>query len=79
MTAEDFLFDTQFKGGLDDRERDIAIKGHIISHDQYINAMIDFAKTHVEAALEAASESLERLDYLDIKIIIESYPLSNIK
>ena len=49
-----------------------------------LNAMIEFAKLHVEAALKAASET-EVLylrngnAYTDEKAIINSYPIDNIK
>lgn len=44
-----------------------------------IEFAIAFAKLHVEAALQSAWESLDRLDDLDRNIIMESYPLTNIK
>jgi len=40
-------------------------------------AMIDFAKMHVEAALKEASESTLLYDFT--KEITDSYPLENIK
>jgi hypothetical protein len=50
------------------------------------NAMIEFAKLHVEAALEAASEtkivsgtSYKHRTNLDMDIIMNSYPLEKIK
>jgi hypothetical protein len=44
--------------------------------------MIEFAKMHVEKALEAASEIVENeleKDFLNKKSILEAYPLDNIK
>jgi|LakMenEpi03Aug12_release.lakeMendotaPanAssembly.Ray.scaffolds.fasta_scaffold4325411_1 hypothetical protein len=50
------------------------------------DAMIEFAKLHVEAALEAASEteivsgtSYKHRTNLDMDIIMNSYPLEKIK
>ena len=44
--------------------------------------MIEFAKLHVEAALQSANENV-RYDYSDIeaiqKLILDAYPLTNIK
>jgi hypothetical protein len=47
-----------------------------------IDAMIEFAKLHVKAALEAASENamgVHCTDYIDPDSITEAYPESNIK
>lgn len=43
--------------------------------EDILELMMGFAKMHVKAALEAACESLDRLDDLDMKIIRQSYPL----
>ena len=48
------------------------------------NAMKEFAKLHVEAALYVASEMADltdngRFPYVDKSSILNSYPLSNIK
>ncbi len=51
-----------------------------ISKIQFKNAMIEFAKLHVEAALKSAKE---QANYPDINgnydLILNVYPLSNIK
>ena len=46
--------------------------------------MIEFAKLHVEAALEAASKNVEvngniPQDWIDRQSILDAYPLENIK
>lgn len=46
------------------------------------NAMIEFAKLHVEAALKEASENVKITDYgysVDKDSILNSYPVENIK
>ncbi len=49
------------------------------------NAMIEFAKLHVEAALKAASENVKtkitnrNASYVDKDSILNSYPLEKIK
>ena len=55
-----------------------------ISDSQCINAMIEFAKLHVEAALHIASERADLTDnssftYVDKESILKSYPLDKIK
>lgn len=50
-----------------------------------IKRMIEFAKLHVEAALESASKKIEQIPVMvkEIpsckKIILDAYPLENIK
>lgn len=52
---------------------------------QSVNIMIEFAKLHVQAALEAANENLEYTDedsstsYVVESSILNAYPLENIK
>lgn len=54
MTAEEFLVrDELFKTPLTEEEKHYYID-KIISHDDYIKGMIEFAKYHVEQALEKA-------------------------
>ena len=52
------------------------ISGGTLKH-----AMIEFAKLHVEAALQAASKSVKyNRPYIEVKdSILNSYPLNNIK
>ena len=47
-----------------------------------IEAMKEFAKLHVEAALKAASENADLIETdgdIDRKTILNAYPLNNIK
>ena len=54
MTAEEFLVrDELFKTPLTEEEKHHYID-RIITHDDYIKGMIEFAKYHVEQALEKA-------------------------
>lgn len=54
MTAEEFLVrDELFKTPLTEEEKHYYID-RIITHDDYIKGMIEFAKYHVEQALEKA-------------------------
>ena len=59
--------------------------GCVINHVDIKNAMIEFAKLHVEAALKEASEKaeIEDLSYDDrivnVKSILNAYSLENIK
>ena len=52
---------------------------------QSVNIMIEFAKIHVQAALEAANENLEytgqdsSISYVIESSILNAYPLENIK
>jgi len=63
------------------------ITGCIINHKDVKDAMIEFAKLHVEAALKEASENAEQKwikftenDYeIDKDSILNAYPLENIK
>ena len=56
-----------------------------VSKYDALEAMIEFAKLHVEAALKEASEEayVEVLDYNDYEVnkqsILDAYPLENIK
>ena len=70
-TAEEFYFETT--------------QCHI-NHRDIKRAMVEFAKLHVEKALEAALEdapwgsSTDTVSYKDMKdAILNSYPLDNIK
>jgi hypothetical protein len=62
------------------------ITGCIINHGDIKTAMIEFAKLHVQAALEAADVQAENLlpegcwDFVeDVNFIKNAYPESNIK
>ena len=59
--------------------------GCVINHVDIKNAMIEFAKLHVEAALKEASEKAEWKGYTLAAVeicnysILDAYPLENIK
>ena len=56
LTAEEFLVrDELFKTPLTEEEKHYYID-RIITYDDYIKAMIEFAKMHVQEALKQASE-----------------------
>lgn len=68
------------------------VTGCIINHKDVEQAMIEFAKMHVQAALEVASENAETKEeydniydpndkyyVVDKNSILNSYPLTNIK
>ena len=56
MTAEEFLVrDELFKTPLTEEEKHYYID-RIITHDDYIKGMIEFAKYHVEQTLDLASK-----------------------
>jgi len=74
-TAEDLLKDkTQF-----------GTHGDMYPREQVAKKMIEFAKLHVKEALKAALEdapygsSTDTVSYEDMKVILDSYPDSNIK
>ncbi len=83
MTAKEFLVrDELFSKPLTAKEKDFYIKT-ILSHNGYIEAMIAFAKLHVEKALKQASEEVYVSDHTNCEIdrdsILNCYPLENIK
>lgn len=59
------------------------ISGIAPTPEQVYHWMIEFAKMHVEAALESASKNAiydyELPDVIDEQSILKSYPLTNIK
>ncbi len=62
------------------------ITGCVINHGDIKTAMIEFAKMHVQAALQEASEKAEfdvdiegNFTNIDSTSILNSYPDSNIK
>lgn len=85
MKAEEFLTDDQFfTKSLTEKEKEIFID-RIITHHQYVERMITFAKHHVEKALEEASK---KADYnlknnpctgIDKNTILNAYNFDNIK
>jgi len=78
-TAEEFI--EQYLRG--DRVHDDINK--VVDEEEAIEAMIEFAKLHVEAALKNASEDVELETYgnfgnsVNKDSILNSYPLENIK
>ena len=75
-TAEEFL---KSKGLFNDKSIRLQSNGLTSSE-----AMIEFAKLHVEAALKQASINATLLPYMDRPVvdkssILQSYPLKNIK
>ena len=87
MTAEEFLVrDELFKTPLTEEEKHYYID-RIITHDDYIKGMIEFAKYHVEKALEKAYQNSEIIypeennfiESIDKESILNAYPLENIK
>ena len=65
MTAEEFLVrDELFKTPLTEEEKHYYID-RIITHDDYIKGMIEFAKMHVQEALKQASEN-SFVEYIDL-------------
>lgn len=87
-TAEEFLVrDELFKTPLTEEEKHYYID-KIISHDDYIKGMIEFARYHVEKSLEQASDLATKFLYISIdsededyykKEILNAYNLENIK
>ena len=93
-TAEEFLVrDELFKTPLTEEEKHYYID-RIITYDDYIKGMIEFAKYHVQKALQSAYDyhtiekykKEEMYDYPDIenfrankKSILNAYPLDLIK
>ena len=86
-TAKKFLVrDELFKTPLTEEEKHYYID-RIITHDDYIKGMIEFAKYHVQEALKQALESIPCLgSSTDIpsiegveKAVLNAYPLENIK
>lgn len=86
-TAEKFLVrDELFKTHLTEEEKHYYID-RIITHDDYIKGMIEFAKMHVQEVLKQALESIPCLgSSTDIpsieeveKAVLNAYPLENIK
>jgi len=52
------------------------------NYQEVYNLMIEFAKLHVEAALKEAAEIVDmevEKDFLTKDVILNSYPLTNIK
>ena len=94
LTAEEFLVrDELFKTPLTEEEKHYYID-RIITHDDYIKGMIEFAKMHVQEALKQASEKacVTPIDHeeisegsfrpiwgVDDESILNAYPLENIK
>jgi hypothetical protein len=78
-TAEEFI--EQYLRG--DRVHDDINK--VVDEEEAIEAMIEFAKLHVEKALKNASEDVELETYgnfgnsVNKDSILNSYPLENIK
>ena len=64
-TATEFLVrDELFKTPLTEEEKHYYID-RIITHDDYIKGMIEFAKMHVQEALKQASEKVF-VEYIDL-------------
>lgn len=85
ITAEEFLVDDRwFKEPLTEKEKVIYLES-IITHQDYIHRMIEFAKLHVEAALKEASKNGSIIPtarnghYINKNSILNAYPLDNIK
>jgi len=85
-TAKEFLVrDELFKTPLTGEEKHYYID-RIITYDDYIKGMIEFAKMHVEKALKQALESIPCLgsstdiaSYEEVEdAVLNSYPLENI-
>ena len=85
-TAKEFLVrDELFKTPLTEEEKHYYID-RIITYDDYIKAMIEFAKMHVEETLKQALESIPCLgsstdiaNYEEVEeAVLNSYPLENI-
>ena len=82
-TAEEFL---KRDNGFDDKDIELLVKSLKTENRMDISdihvTMIEFAKMHVEAALQSANENV-RYDYSDIEaiqeLILNAYPLTNIK
>lgn len=88
-TAEEFLVrDELFKTPLTEEEKHYYID-RIITYDDYIKGMIEFAKYHVQKALEKASTVAEGVahQYIEVAVdeeynkeaVLNAYPLENIK
>ena len=86
-TATEFLVrDELFKTPLTEEEKHYYID-RIITYDDYIKAMIEFAKIHVTEALKQALESIPCLgsstdiaNYEEVEeAVLNSYSLENIK
>ena len=84
-TAEKFLVrDELFKTPLTEEEKHYYID-RIITHDDYIKGMIEFAKMHVQEALKQANENAESYviggltSDADKESILNAYPLDLIK
>ena len=84
-TAKKFLVrDELFKTPLTEEEKHYYID-RIITHDDYIKGMIEFAKMHVQEALKQASEKAESYviggltSDVDKESILNAYPLDLIK
>ena len=80
-TAEDF-----FKEYADLIQHEEGDAEYLVDEESFIEAMIEFAKLHVESALKEASNNLKQAsgsfnsDYRDQKnSILNSYSLNNIK
>ena len=84
-TAEEFLVrDELFKTPLTEEEKHYYID-RIITYDDYIKGMIEFAKMHVQEALKQASENAESYviggltSEVDKDSILNAYSLDLIK
>ena len=84
-TSEEFLVrDELFKTPLTEEEKHYYID-RIITYDDYIKGMIEFAKMHVQEALKQASENAESYviggltSEVDKDSILNAYSLENIK
>ena len=85
LTAKEFLVrDELFKTPLTEEEKHYYID-RIITYDDYIKGMIEFAKMHVQEALKQASEKAESYviggltSEVDKDSIINAYSLDLIK
>jgi hypothetical protein len=77
-TAEQFL---RFKSNISEDKTSVEYLEYL-TDCEVEEIMIEFAKLHVKAALEAASENamgVHCTDYIDPDSITEAYPESNIK
>ena len=80
-TAEEFLVrDELFKTPLTEEEKHYYID-RIITYDDYIKGMIEFAKYHVQKALKQASEKafVEYIDLNNIQFDLNDHVFRNHK
>jgi hypothetical protein len=77
-TAEEFMLSNRISNPVGETFRlNLSRDCHVKTEKDIQQAMIEFAKLHVEAALKAASEATLLYDFK--KEITNSYPLENIK